>query len=167
MAPSRNSRCVRRTIVIVAEGEHDKALLRHLKRCVGRRTSDFTVTISNAHGRGAKHVIDKAKAHKRNGYDSAAAFFDTDTDWNDAVRKAATGIILLPSDPCLEAMLLRVAGIRVRDGDDLKARFAPLVNDRPGDPDAYALHFPLDRLRAARTWEKTIDRLLTLFETGR
>jgi hypothetical protein len=58
-------------------------------------------------------VVDFARRQSINAaYDQVAALLDTDTDWNDKTRAAArrAKVQLLPSEPCLEAVLLRIHG---------------------------------------------------------
>lgn len=151
----------------MAEGDDDLAFLRHIKKLFGQGNGGFTITIKNAHGKGAEHVIDKASRHKKqSGYTRIASFFDTDEGWGPSARKKAKGIIILPSETCLEAMLLRIVKEPVLEGENLKKRFAPLVDNKPGLQDSYQARFPLSVLQEARDKEPTIDRLLQLFETG-
>jgi len=65
-------------------------------------------------------------------YDNVAALFDTDTDWTTAVEQQAKNnkILLLKSDPCFEAMLLRTLDITPElDTKKLKKQFAAFVNN--------------------------------------
>ena len=74
------------------------------------------VTIKNAKGKGAKHVIDwTIRQAAIADYDKVAALFDTDTDWTQAVMQQATKykVLLLKSDPCFEAMMLRLLGMKI------------------------------------------------------
>lgn len=103
-------RKVARTLLLVGEGDAEELLLRHLKALFVERGSGLVVTIKNARGKGAEHVVDVAMRHSRNrAYDEVLAMFDTDTDWTDRVRRVATRgrVQLLPCEPCLEALLLQ------------------------------------------------------------
>lgn len=103
-------RKVARTLLLVGEGDAEELLLRHLKALFVGRGSGLVVTIKNARGKGAEHVVDVAMRHSRNrAYDEVLAMFDTDTDWTDSVRRVAERgrVQLLPCEPCLEALLLQ------------------------------------------------------------
>jgi len=61
------------------------------------------VTIKNARGKGARHVIDWTGRQIANAdYDVVAAMLDTDQDWSPAVAKLAKSkkILVLASEPC-------------------------------------------------------------------
>ena len=161
---------VRRTLLIVGEGRHEEAFLKHVKQLFVQREGDLKVTLKQAGGKGAQHVIDWTVRQTANtSYDQVAALLDTDTDWNPSVAKKARQkkIAVLTSDTCLEAMLLRIVGkVPVGDAKSLKKQFAPYVNQDATCHENYAEHFGKDRLLAARTTEPTIDALLKLLGSG-
>lgn len=158
---------VRQTLLIVGEGRHEEAFLKHVKQLFVQREGDLEVKIRQAGGKGALHVIEWTGRQIANtSYDKVAALLDTDTDWNDSVAKKARQkkIIVLTSETCLEAMLLRALGITpVGDARAMKRQFAPYVNQDATCHENYAEHFGKDRLLAVRTTEPTIDALLKLF----
>jgi hypothetical protein len=127
------------------------------------------VTIKNAKGKGAKHVIEwtirqAGIAH----YDTVAALFDTDEDWTPIVEKQAKKhkILLLKSEPCFEAMLLRLLGITPElNSKKLKAQFAPFVNNGATHSANYAKYFSPETLTAMQHKEPTIEQLLSLFKS--
>lgn len=155
------------TLLIVGEGRHEEAFLNHLKSLYVTRGCGLSVTIKNARGKGALHVIDwTAKQIANADYDVVAALLDTDTDWNVKTEKLAKTrkIQVLKSEPCLEAMMLRLIGESVTgDANVLKRQFAPFVNNDATKHDHYALHFGSACLLAGRVREPTIDTLLKLF----
>jgi len=161
-------RKAKRTILIVGEGRHEEAFLSHLKRLYIGRGCGLSVSIKNARGKGAKHVVDWTVRQIRNAsYDVVAVLLDTDQDWTPAVQTKAkrNRIAVLTSDPCFEALLLR--GMRKRavgDAKTLKKAFAPYVKRDPTRPENYQKHFSHEDLQAMRTIEATIDRLLRLFD---
>lgn len=117
------------TLLIVGEGYSEVAFLNHVKQLFSERVDGRQIKIKNAKGKGAKHVVDWTIRQTFNAdYDRVAVVFDTDTTcWNSDVRKKSGNysIELLTSEPCFEAMLLRVLG--KPDGGDAKAlkkRFA-------------------------------------------
>lgn len=157
---------VQKTLLIVGEGHHDEAFLNHVKQFSGVCGQGVRITIKNARGKGALHVIDYAIKLSRNfGYDHVAALFDTDTDWNQTAGNIAKkgNVQVLLATPCLEAMLLRVIGRQPGEHHQLKDQLAPFVGNKPCEPISYGANFGLDTLAAARQKEKAIDDLLSLF----
>jgi len=160
-------RKAKRTILIVGEGRHEEAFLSHLKRLYVDRGCGLSVSIKNARGKGAKHVVDWTVRQIRHAsYDVVAVLLDTDQDWTPAVLKKAKSnkIVVLTSDPCFEALLLRAMGKRVAgNAKALKKAFAPYVKRDPARPENYREHFSHEGLQTMRTIEATIDQLLRLF----
>jgi hypothetical protein len=161
------SRCQKQTVLLVGEGYDEEAFLKYLKsQWVGRDTG-LKLTIKNAKGKGAKHVIDWTIRQAKNAdYDVVAALLDTDTDWTPTVQKQArtNKIIVLTSDPCFEAMLLRMIGVTPDIGSKkLKKQFEPYVNGDGTLQENYAKNFNPDVLKKKRSVEQTIDELLKLF----
>ncbi len=156
-----------RTLLIVGEGRHEEAFLNHLKSLYVTRGCGLSVTIKNARGKGALHVIDWTARQIANAdYDVVAALLDTDTDWNVKTEKLAKTkkIQVLKSEPCLEAMMLRLIGkSAIGDTNALKRQFAPFVNNDATQRANYELHFSSTCLLAGRAKEPTIDALLKLF----
>jgi hypothetical protein len=155
-----------RTLLIVGEGYDEVAFLNHLKQLYVPRGCGLSVTIKNARGKGALHVIDwtagQAAIAK---YDVVAALLDTDTDWDDKTEKLARTrkIQVLKSEPCFEAMMLRLIGkTPTGEAHALKKQFAPFVNSDATLRDHYAQHFGTECLHAGRGKEITIDALLKL-----
>ena len=158
----------KRTLLIVGEGADEKAFLSYLKQQLVPRGAGLMVTIKNAKGKGAKGVLDYTiKQIRIPEYNTVAALFDTDTDWTDALVKQAKKhkVLLLKSEPCFEAMLLRLLGITTElDSKKLKAQFAPFVNNEATDSKQYAKHFNPEKLEAMQHTEPTIEMLLSLFK---
>lgn len=155
-----------RTLLLVGEGETEQAFLQHVKALYVPRGSGLRVTLRCAYGKGAGHVVDYAIRQARvYQFDQIAALLDTDTDWTPAVQKLARQkrILVLKSEPCIEAMLLRVIRQNaVGSAKELKARLAHFVGDDALDPQHYATHFGIDALKAGRGIEPTLEELLSL-----
>lgn len=156
-----------RTLLIVGEGRHEEAFLNHLKQLYVPRGCGLSVTIKNARGKGALHVVNWTARQIANAdYDVVAVLLDTDVDWNAKTEKLARTkkIQVLKSEPCFEAMMLRLIG-RPATGDAhaLKRQFAPLVNNDPTQREHYAQHFGAACLQAGKNKEQTIGALLKLF----
>jgi hypothetical protein len=156
-----------RTLLIVGEGDTEVAFLHHVKALYAPRGCGLRVSIKNAHGKGAKHVVEwTAKQRGIADFDTVAALLDTDQDWSDSVAKKAKSarILVLKSEPLFEAMMLRLLGQSdVGDSKTLKSRFAPLVDNDPLRPENYAAHFGRQCLDS-NTAEATITTLLSLFK---
>lgn len=150
-------RKVARTVLLVGEGDAEELLLRHLKALFVHRGSGLAVTIKNARGKGAQHVVDFALRQSRNAeYDEALALFDTDAAWTEQVRANARRgkVQLLPCEPCLEALLLQAFGHKT-DGftsQQLKHKFLGVFGRPAHNPhylrDADALFFEAVQARA-------------------
>jgi Ni2+-binding GTPase involved in maturation of urease and hydrogenase len=117
-----------RTLLIVGEGYHEEAFLNHIKQFPRVCGQDQKITIKNAKGKGANHIVEWTIRQIANAaYDKVAVLLDTDTDWTPAVKKRAQSkkIQVLTSDTCLEEMLLRVICVTPRDHRMLKKQLAP------------------------------------------
>ena len=156
-----------RTLLIVGEGYDELAFLYHVKSLFSERESGQRIILKNARGKGAQHVIDWTIRQVGNfAYDTVAALLDTDTTcWTTALIKKAkyNKIQILPSEPCLEAMLLRVLGKSdIGDAKTLKKRFAPYVGNHSTEKGNYGKYFTKNVLLA--TQEPTICQLLKLLQ---
>lgn len=156
-----------RTLLIVGEGYAEEAFLNHVKKLYAPRGCGLLVSIKNARGKGARHVIDWTRRQTANAdYDAVAAMLDTDQDWSEAVAKQAKSgrIEVLKSEPCFEAMMLRLLGQSTAgDSKTLKRRFAPYVNNDPMRSENYAANFGKAFLDANRNKDPSLDVLLKLF----
>lgn len=155
-----------RTLLLVGEGRDDAAFLRHVKGLYVPRGCGLSVTVKHAHGKGAKGVIDWTIRQIANAaYDQVAAMVDVDQDWSPAVARLAKSrqIVVLRSDPCFEAVLLRMLG-ETASGDSaaLKRRVAPILGNHPTDPRSYGIRFDTACLQASRRTEPAVDALLEL-----
>ena len=70
-------------MLIVGEGRHEMAFLNHLKQLYVPRGCGLGLTIKNAGGKGALHVIEWTIRQMANAdFDTVATLLDTDTDWD-------------------------------------------------------------------------------------
>lgn len=155
-----------RTVLLVGEGDAEAVFLQHLKALYVQRGSGVAVTIKNARGKGAAHVVDFARRQSINAaYDVVAALFDTDTDWNDKTRAVARRARVCPvlSEPCLEAVLLRVHRVSVegRTAAQLKHDFAARFGAAASDTEA-TRHFSREVVEAAKDWVGVLQVLVHL-----
>jgi hypothetical protein len=123
---------------MVGEGDAEVLFLQHLKGLYVQRGSGVMVTIKNARGKGAAHVVDFAVRQSRNAaYDLVAVLLDTDADWNDKTRATARKgkVLVSPCQPCLESVLLDIHSAPVRDRttaqlkQDFRIRFGGPAHD--------------------------------------
>ena len=169
MSKTRKAIVQKRTLLLVGEGFDESAFLNHLKEKLIPRDAGLVVTIKNAKGKGAKHVIEwTIRQAAIAEYDVVGALFDTDTDWTPAVEKLAkqNKVLLLKSEPCFEAMMLRMLGITPDlDSKNLKTQFARFVNNDATRCENYAEHFSPEILSAKSHKEPTIELLLSLLKS--
>ena len=163
-APSK--RQVARTVLLVGEGDAEVLFMQHLKGLYVQRGSGVVVTIKNARGKGAAHVVDFAFRQSRNAaYDIKAVLLDTDTDWNDKTRAAArkAKVHVMPCEPCLEAVLLRAhyAPVDGRMTAHLKQDFSARFGVAASDPSVLR-HFSREVLEAARGRIVVLNELVHL-----
>ncbi len=155
------------TVLIVGEGRHEEAFLNHLKRLYVSRECGLSVTIKNARGKGAWHVINWTARQMANAaYDEAAALLYTDADWNENTSTLARAkkIQVLKSEPCFEAMMLRLLRQpTVGDAHALKKQFAAFVKNDATQREHYATCFDKESLQEGKHREPTIAALLKLF----
>ena len=150
--------------MIVGEGRHEEAFLNHLKQLYVSRGCGLSVTIKNARGKGAKHVVEWTIRQMANAaYDEVAVLLDTDKDWSQAIVNKAKKrkITVFASDPCFEAVLLRGLGKHpVGDAKKLKTTIASYLNNDPTVRENYRKHFDDEQLQIAKTREPVIAALL-------
>jgi RloB-like protein len=164
-------RKVARTLLLVGEGNAEENFLRHLKSIYGQRYSGVMVTIKNAHGKTALHVVDVAIRHTLNAaYDDCAVLLDTDVGWDQSTQsKARKGHVqVITSDPCLESLLLQMhqRPVQGRTTAQVKHDFAALFGTAASEPEVFHRHFAEELIAAARHRVPILDRLLKLIEPG-
>lgn len=160
-----------RTLLLVGEGDADASFMQHLKGLYVLRGSGVAVTIKNARGKGAAHVVDFARRQSMNvAFDGVAALLDTDTNWNDKARAAArkARVQVLPCEPCLEAMLLAIHRLPVdgRSTERLKRDFAAHFGVPASDASVWQ-HFGRDSIDAALNRLAVLDALVKLMRSAK
>lgn len=164
-------RSVVRTVLVVCEGNSEVLFVKHIASLYLQRGSGVRVTVKNARGKGAAHVIDVAIRQSRNAdYDERAVLLDTDVGWNQTTEKLArqSGVRVFASTPCLEALLLQVhqKPFSNRSSAQLKAAFSEQFGRPASDPLVFAEHFGLPHLAHARPRIGVLNQLVTLLEKG-
>lgn len=148
-------RTVLKTVLIVGEGDTEKAFLDHLKRLYVTRGCGVSVTVRNAHGKGPGNVIDAAMRHAKNGdFDIVAVLMDTDLPWTNEVRALAREhkICMVGATPCVDGLLLQILGKRVPEQSKrCKEAFHARLGRKPFVREAYEADFlkPLLDMKSA------------------
>ena len=162
------TRHVRRTLLVVGEGDSEVAFLKHLKTLYCSGGFGVSATINNAHGKGPFNVIDHTSRQARTyGYDRRVALLDSDIAWTDKLRKDArkSRIEMVGSSPCLEGLLLSILGITPPEQSlECKKSIKQALGVDLTDRLSYADHFSKMVLEAARQRITELDRLLQFFE---
>ncbi len=159
-------RTVLKTVLIVGEGDTEKAFLDHLKRLYVTRGCGVTVTVRNAHGKGPGNVIDAAMRHAKNGdFDIVAVLMDTDLPWTDEVRALAREhrICLVGATPCVDGLLLQILGERIpAQSNRCKGAFHAHLGRKPFVREAYEPDFSKLLLDMKSTTIPALGKLLAL-----
>ena len=155
-----------RTVLLVGEGDAEVFFLQHLKSLYVQRGSGVAVTIKNARGKGAAHVVDFARRQSSNAaFDAVAALLDTDTDWGDKTQAAArkARVQVITCKPCLEAVLLAVhqRPVQGRSSAQLKKDFFDRFGAHAHQA-AYAVHFDTPVLAQAQGRIQVVQQLWVL-----
>lgn len=152
--PPHPRRSVRYTVLMVGEGSTEQAFLKHLKALYVSRGSGIGVTIRNAHGKGADHVVDYTISQCRNAdYDKLVTLLDNDHPLSDAGRQRArrAKIEVIGSTPCIESLFLQILSenIPVRSVE-CKRRCEQVIEGRLTEVKNYAAPFPKELLDTRR-----------------
>ena len=154
------------TILLVGEGADEEAFLNHVKSNFVLRGSGKSVKVKNAQGKGATHVVEWTIRQMATAeYNTVAVMVDTDKDWTPAIQEKAANknILLLPSTPCFEAVMLRVLDQHPNgNAQTLKKLFAPFVHNKATESESYQEHFSAGYLIANRLRDGSINRLLQI-----
>jgi len=167
MRSEAKRRHVARTVLLVGEGDSEVVFLRHLKAIYVKRGSGVAVTIKNARGKGAAHVVDVAVRQARNAaFDLKAVLLDTDTDWNEKTRATAkrAKVQVVAAEPCLEALLLAICdhAVEGKTTASLKQDFSRHFGASAFDPTVYERHFSPDSIEKARKRLTLLENLIGL-----
>lgn len=156
-------RSQRRTALLVGEGLAEQVFLSHLKALYVVR-GHKQVSIKNAKGKGGAHVLDYTRRQGlQAAFDEKAALLDIDTDWGDEQRASARewDIEVIEAQPCLEALLLRIAGQRVPHGTEAcKKAFAKKFGSPAHEAAVLQRHFTREVLDNARPTVPALDQLI-------
>ncbi len=164
--PSQVLRKARTTVLIVGEGDTEKAFLDHLKALYVTRGCGVSVAVRNAHGKGPDNVVDVAIRHARGAaYSIVAVLMDEDLPWTPELRKLARSkrICLIGADPCCDGLLLDILGVPVpTESAKCKAGLFARLGKNPHTSDAYRREFTKALLDSRRGTVASLDKLLSL-----
>ena len=153
-------------ITLVCEGYGDRLFAIHIRNLYLPRNCGTALQISNARGFGGRHALSLAlEQQARSGYDAYAVMIDTDRHWTDAERTRAqeAGITAIESDPCLEAILLRIDQCAVaKKTADNKRVFESRFGGPAHREGVIRRHFDRAKIDAARSSVESLDTLLRL-----
>jgi hypothetical protein len=159
------TRALRGTLLIVGEGYAEVELLRYLRASYTHGRSGLAITIKNARGKGAGHVIQSViRQSAQSAFDRKAALLDADDGWTPTIQALAQRkrIDVVASSPCLEAWLLDITR---RSGQRSTAEHKREFERHFGQP-AHRLnfrdHFPREVLDAERARVEPLALLLGL-----
>lgn len=129
-----SKRTVQTTVLLVGEGDTEKAFLDYLKSLYVTRGCGVSVTVRNAHGKGPMNVVDTAIRQSRTGeYKVVAVLMDTDLLWTDDVIKLARKhrLCLIGATPCTDGLVVANSwGASSRSVASMQRGFA-----RPDEPE--------------------------------
>ena len=130
------------TLLVMGEGEHDKAFLSHMKGIYHERRSGSKITLDFSSG-GSPHDIikDTVKKSRHVDYDQKFILMDSDIPIKQEDIKAAkdSGIAILYSEPlCLEGMLLSILAQNIPStAQKCKSVLHPQLSDKPALSKSY------------------------------
>ena len=143
MAKRKPTRSVNKTtLLVMGEGEHDKAFLSHMKDIYHERRSGTKVTLDFSSG-GSPHDIikDTVKKSRHVDYDKKFILMDSDVPVKQQDIKMAndSGINILYSKPlCLEGMLLSILAQSIpHTAQKCKSALHPQLSDNPALSKSY------------------------------
>lgn len=147
----RRVRRVRLTsLIVVGEGPHDEAFLKHLKDLYDDRNNNQRVKIESADGGSPREILKYVARKMHTSYDSQYVLIDSDVpiSHHDQKYAARNNIEIIQSTPiCLEGMLLDVLGEPIpHTNQGCKDRLHPLLSGPPTLKSSYSDLFTLEVL---------------------
>jgi hypothetical protein len=152
----------------VGEGHSEDQWLACIGGIYVTRFCGVSMHRKNAYGFGGAHALEVAIDLKGSTtYDAYAVVVDTDEHWGavERARAAAHDIVVIEHAPCLEAVLLDVAGQRpLRRTPENKRAFKEHFGDCAHRSGLLARKFDRDTIDSARTRIEPVDSLLRLIK---
>jgi len=168
--PTQN---IKKTILIVGEGETEKAFLQYLKELFILRDADFAVKVECGFGGGPKGVVQKTiRLRSSRAYDKCFVLVDSDrpfeADHNLVVlMRRKPRVEMLKSTPCVEGLFLAI--LRHRNfsqssatSDYCKREFEAnyISADKKTDKRSYGEQFTLEVIKGRRATVAELDAIL-------
>lgn len=150
MPPVRRQLQLRRTVLVVVEGDTEFAFCRYLKS-IGSQGRNLQITIKNAHGGSPDKIVEFARRQARqSAFDQVVILFDDDKPLSVTGQKTAHSMRarLFRFSPCVEGFYLRLLRQPVPATSEAckRAFHAQGLNEQQKvDHDAYARLFPQAR----------------------
>ena len=151
MPPPRRQLQIRRTVLVVVEGDTEFAFCRYLKS-IGSQGRNIQVTIKNAQGGSPDKIVEHARRQSRHSaFDQVVIMLDDDKPLTAQGTKTARSMRarLFRSSPCIEGFFLRLLRQPVPSTTEAckRAFHARGLNEQQKlDHDSYATLFPLSQL---------------------
>lgn len=167
MPPPRRQLQLRRTVLVIVEGDTEFAFCRYLK-AIGSQGKNLQITIKNAHGGSPDKIVEFARRQARqSAFDQVVILFDDDKPLSASGQKNAHSMHarLFRFSPCVEGFYLRLLRQPVPSTSDAckRAFHAQGLNEQQKvDHDAYARLFPLAQF-ADFTTDSDFGDLWSLF----
>jgi hypothetical protein len=165
----REARKIRKTLLLVGEGDTEEAFLKYLRSRYCTNGQGVNATVCNAHGKGPQHVVVSAIRQSRNAdYDRVVVLMDTDIPWDAETLKQAESndIVLVGSQPCVEGLLLDILEQPIPEAS--RACKDAIQKKIPGvdltEAKNYQTHFSYQVLESARRKIAELDNLLKYIE---
>lgn len=154
------------TLLVMGEGECEKAFLEHFKSLYNERNSGKKIKIDHAGGGSPHDVIKYTRKQNHNrAYNEIYILIDSDVEVQASDLKLAKkeGFTILYSTPiCLEGMLLKVLNQPIPNtNDDCKNKLYPQLSGNPTQKESYSPLF--DKPILDNSNHKTIIQLKEIF----
>ena len=154
------------TVLVICEGEAEDQLAQLIRDLYLPRHCGTRLQRRNAHGHGGAGALRLALEMKASTeFHRYGVLVDTDRHWGNAERALAQqhSVVAIENDPCLEAVLLKVAGERAhRATSDNKAAFEQRFGSPANREGVLERHFTRAMFDGARTSIGAIDTFLQL-----
>lgn len=167
---SRKLRKTKRTILLCVEGDAEYAYASFLHKRYFSRASAWFVKLANHHG---GSPIQQVVTTKNDEGDFLERFCWVDCDkreFEEAQKLAdKVGVVLIVSDPCVEAEILRIQKKRVPKNSSSKTIKSALkaTSFQPNTPESYNGILPAIEKQIANGSRNPFERVLSIFKTGK
>jgi len=155
MLPPRRHLQVRRTVLVVVEGDTEFAFCRYLK-ANGSQGRNLQLVINNANGGSPDKIVERAwRLHRQSAYDHVAIVLDDDQPIGPTGQRTVRSLHaqLIRFQPCIEGFFLRLMA-RAVPGDSAACKRAfhehGLGERDKLDHEAYHRLFPLSDLETLK-----------------